>query len=65
MVPFWVLMIIRHLIFRVPQKGAIILTTTHMLEAWLELRERDLRVWHVQKGLVAALALHGNTQSRL
>ena len=30
MVPFWVLIIIRHLIFRVPQKGAIILTTTQM-----------------------------------
>ena len=30
MVPFWVLIIIRHLLFRVPQKGAIILTTTHI-----------------------------------
>ena len=28
MVPSWVLNIIRHLIFRVPQKGTIILTTT-------------------------------------
>ena len=30
MVPFWVPMIIRHLIFRVPRKGTIILTTTHL-----------------------------------
>ena len=29
-VPFWVLNIIRHLIFRVPKKGTLILTTTHM-----------------------------------
>ena len=30
MVPFWVLIIIRHLMFRVPKEGAIILTTTQM-----------------------------------
>ena len=30
MVPFGVLIIIPHLIFRVPKKGAIILTTTHI-----------------------------------
>ena len=30
MVPFWVPIIIRHLIFRVPKKGFIILTTTHI-----------------------------------
>ena len=30
MVPFGVRIIIRHLLLRVPQKGAIILTTTHM-----------------------------------
>ena len=30
MVPFWI-PIIRHLIFRVPQKGIRILTTTHVL----------------------------------
>ena len=30
MVPFWVPIIIRHLILRVPQKGIIILTTTHV-----------------------------------
>ena len=30
MAPFWVPIIIRHLIFRVPQKGIIILTTTHI-----------------------------------
>ena len=28
-VPFWVPNIIRHQIFRVPKKGALILTTTH------------------------------------
>ena len=32
MIPFWVLIVMRHLIFRVPQKGAIILTTTHMYD---------------------------------
>ena len=39
MVPFWVLIIIWHLIFRVPQKGAIILTTTQMcfLKGFIEL----------------------------
>ena len=30
MVPFWVPSIIRHLLFRVPQKGTLILTTTHV-----------------------------------
>ena len=30
MVPFWIPIILRHLIFRVPQKGTIILTTTHI-----------------------------------
>ena len=30
MVPFWVPIIIRHLIFRVPKKGTIIFTTTHL-----------------------------------
>ena len=30
MVPFWVPIIIRHLLFRVPQKGTLILTTTHI-----------------------------------
>ena len=30
MVPFGVLIIIRHLLLRVPKKGAIILTATHM-----------------------------------
>ena len=30
MVPFWIPSIIRHLIFRVPKKGTIILTTTHV-----------------------------------
>ena len=29
-VPFWVPIIIRHLLFRGTQKGAIILTTTHV-----------------------------------
>ena len=29
--PFWVLIIIRHLIFRVPKKGTIILTTVQMV----------------------------------
>ena len=32
MVPFWFPIIIRHLIFRVPKKGIIILTTTHISE---------------------------------
>ena len=36
MVPFWVLIIIRHLLFRVPQKVTIILTTTH-IKAFREL----------------------------
>ena len=31
MIPFWVRNIIRHLIFRVPQKGTLVLTTTHMI----------------------------------
>ena len=31
--PFWVPVIIQHLIFRVPQEGTIILTTTHMEHA--------------------------------
>ena len=30
MVPLWVLNIIRHLIFKVPKKGPLILTTTHI-----------------------------------
>ena len=30
MAPFWVLVIIRHLMFRVLKKGAIISTTTHL-----------------------------------
>ena len=30
MVPFWVPNIIRHLLFRVPKKGTLILTTTHI-----------------------------------
>ena len=30
MVPFWIPIIRRHLIFRVPQKGIIILITTHL-----------------------------------
>ena len=30
MVPFRVLTVIRHLVFRVPKKGTIILTTTHI-----------------------------------
>ena len=30
MVPFWVLIIIRHLLFRVPQKSTLILKTTHV-----------------------------------
>ena len=30
MVPFWIPIIIRPLIFRVPKKGTIILTTTHL-----------------------------------
>ena len=30
MVPCWVPIIMRHLIFRVPEKGTIILTTTQM-----------------------------------
>ena len=29
-VPFWVLSIIRHLLFRVPKKGTLILTTIHV-----------------------------------
>ena len=30
MVPFWVLNIVRHLLFRVPKRGTIILTTTNV-----------------------------------
>ena len=33
MVSFWIPTIIRHLIFRVPKKGTIILTTTHILQS--------------------------------
>ena len=32
-VPFWVPIMIRHLLFRVPQKGTIILTTTHVVKS--------------------------------
>ena len=31
MVPVWVPIIIRHLIFKVPKKGTLILTTTHIV----------------------------------
>ena len=31
MIPFGVPIIIRHLLFRVPQKGTLILTTTHTM----------------------------------
>ena len=34
MVRFWVPKIIRHLIFRYPKKGTLILTTTHMVQAF-------------------------------
>ena len=47
MVPFWVLSIIWHLIFRGPKKGTIILTTTHMVwysrgnqEPWVEVQSK-------------------------
>ena len=43
MVPFWVLMIIRHLIFRVPQKGAIILTN-HPYTIWVHGPIQNLRM---------------------
>ena len=33
MVPFWIPIIIRHLIFRLPKKGTIILTTTPMRDS--------------------------------
>ena len=35
MVPFRVPITIQHLFFRVPQKGTLILTTTHMTQALL------------------------------
>ena len=35
MVPFWIPIIVWHLIFRVPQKGTKILTTTH-LRSWVD-----------------------------
>ena len=41
MVPFWVPIIIRPLIFRVPQKGTIILITTHVearMSGWISSR---------------------------
>ena len=34
MVPFWILSIVRHLVFEGAQKGTIILTTTQLLSAW-------------------------------
>ena len=34
MVPFWVPILIRHLIFRVPNKGTISVTTTDMKMTW-------------------------------
>ena len=39
MVPFWGPIIIRHLLFRVSQKGRLILTTTYMEEAHSEAKE--------------------------
>ena len=44
MVPFWVLSIIRHLIFRGPKKGTIFLTTSHIgsMSLWLT-RNTDRR----------------------
>ena len=36
-VPFWILKLIRHLLFRVPQKGTLILTTAHILSKSLYL----------------------------
>ena len=32
MVPFWIPILIRHIIFRVPKKGTKILTSAHLLE---------------------------------
>ena len=44
MFPFWMLVIIRHLIFGVPKKGTIILTTTHMQTS----RESCRRCRHIR-----------------
>ena len=54
MVPFWVPTIIRHRIFRVPQKGTIILTTTHVLVQRVFLKRGN-----------GILRLHESSPSRL
>ena len=52
MVPFWIPIIIRQLIFRVPQKGVIILTTTHMISSLLGFGVFKLQgVWSVKPSL--------------
>ena len=43
--PFWIPILIRHLIFRVPQKGTIILTTTHMYYYWYQYYYYSLDKW--------------------
>ena len=49
MVPFWVPIIIRHLLFRAPEKGTLILTTTHM--------KRGSSMAHSTPGLLSLVAL--------
>ena len=43
MVPFGVPIIIRHLLFRVPPKGTIVSTTTHLSATDLRFRVYDCR----------------------
>ena len=49
MVPFWVLNIIRHLVFRRPPTGTVILITAHILTDWL-LRVSQLSPSHPVPG---------------
>ena len=43
-VPFWVLIIIRHRIFRVPKKGTLSLTTIHIGDRVLRIRVQGFEV---------------------
>ena len=44
--PFWILIIVRHLIFRVPTQWPIILTTTQMV-CWFKVVGHAL-AWHLE-----------------
>ena len=65
MVPFWIPIIRRHLIFRVPKNGTMILTTTHMgyigctLFPYSLKRTSKMRVW---LGLSKSLLLDSDSR---